>query len=173
MNEQEIAFWGNTPQHTIDYANEVCAENRQRKNIQKYADLSDVELRRKITRVLEPVPAKISSVEYNPWAHQIDVDVDVVGANISTVTKCTKCHKDNVDVYLPCSIPTGANGSWADLADKLLMPLNRGNLCATVREFPYMQEGHVGFLANGLITFMYKSARVRCCILLAVRDLWQ
>ena len=35
MTHEEKDYWGNTPQHTIDFANRVCAENRKRIAMEK------------------------------------------------------------------------------------------------------------------------------------------
>ena len=35
MTEEEKKFWGDTPQHIIDFANKVCADNRRRMERQR------------------------------------------------------------------------------------------------------------------------------------------
>jgi len=169
MNEQEKAFWGDIPQHTIDYANRVCVENRKRKQAmipKQYTDLNDIDLRIEISKVLESIHDKISSEVYSVWMHDIDVTIVCEGADISTCTKCKKCHKDNVDMYAPCSIPNPANGSWADLADKLLRRVNKETLWIIARAYSHPGDTHIESLANGLLTFMLNMSRTRCCILL-------
>jgi len=71
--------------------------------------LTDIGLRREVTRALEP----------GPWKHTTQESIQY--GDESYALRCEKCGLAfYIDSHTHCAYPDAAEGSWADLAERLL-----------------------------------------------------
>jgi len=139
-------------------------------NIDDYTKLSDNDLKREIAVAIEPIPETIDGEIFSYWAHNIDVSIIGEGTDIHTETICKKCHRKNVDVYKPCTIPSPAIGSWADLADRLVgMNVLQSNMLSSQERLidkGVNSDTVIITTIQWLILYIHSPARDRCCCIL-------
>jgi len=117
-----------------------------------FKQLDDDDLKRKIAAVLEPD---------EKWDHEFYQDCSKVWA-------CHKCTQAEVDY---CSVPEIPEGSWADLADRLVATgvLTRNLLAAgdLLIDGGNSVDDVIMASMKWLQIFIHWPARDRCCVLLA------